>query len=89
MPIITVKVTEQELCAISEFATQCGESISELMRKSVIRNVTLADGYGQLDPSYDFRMKMPPNCPASVQRQITESNYNKIRHIMGMKRIKL
>ena len=82
-------VSEQELLAISEYAAQCGETVSDLIRKCVIRHATLADGYGRLDPSYEFRMKMPHDSSASVQRQITEANYNRIRKLMGMTQIKL
>ncbi len=89
MPIINIKVSNQELKAISEYAAQCGETMSNLIRKSIIREATLADGYGQLDPSYEYHMSIPENCSASSQRQITESNYNRIRKIMGLTMIKL
>jgi len=89
MPIISVKVSNQELHAISEYAAQCGETIPDLIRKSIIREATLADGYGDLDLSYEYRMRIPENCNASSQRRITELNYNKVRRIMGLTTIKL
>ena len=89
MPIIRIKVSSQEFHAIEEYAHQCGESASELVRKSVIREATLADYYGQLDDSYDFAMKIPDGCSASTESVIRESNYNKIREIMGLTKISL
>jgi hypothetical protein len=89
MPVINVVVSEQELKAISEYATQCSESISDLIRKSIIREATLADWYDRLGPAYNIKMRMPHGATASVQRRIIEANYNKIRRIMGLQKIKL
>jgi hypothetical protein len=89
MPTITVKLNKKEMDAIKEYASQCGESIPDLVRKSLIRDATLADGYGAGDHGYDFSMKVPQKMSARSESKATEKNYNKIRRIMGWKEIRL
>ena len=89
MPTITVKLSKKELDAIKEYASQCGESVPDLVRKSLIRDATLADGYGAGDTGYDFGMKMPQKMSARSDSKATEQNYNKVRRIMGWKEIRL
>ena len=89
MPKITIKLNKKELDAIKEYASQCGESVQDLVRKSLIRDATLADGYGGGGPGYEFGMKMPQKASARGDSKATERNYNKIRRIMGWKEIQL
>ena len=89
MPIITSELTQPELEAIREYANQCGETISDLVRKAMIREATLADGYGADDPRYEYRMAIGGKALRSEEHRIIQQNYNKIRKILGWKEIKL
>lgn len=73
--------------AVAEFARQCGESVPDLFRKLVIRDATLADGYGADDPSYDFRVILPLDDRALSDTQVLEFGYNRVRRILGWKEI--
>jgi uncharacterized protein DUF6290 len=89
MPTITSELTQKELEALREYANLCGETISELVRKAMIREITLADGYGIDDPQYEYQMTIPTRSTGRKEHQITQENYNKIRRILGWKEIKL
>ena len=89
MPSVSVKLSQQELDAVAEFARQCGESVPELLRKLAIRDATLADGYGADDPSYDFRVILPAGGHAFSDREVLELGYNRVRRILGWKEIRL
>jgi len=89
MPTVTLELTQSELQAICEYANQCGETISDLIRKSLIREVTLADGYGVDDPQYEYGMAVSPRAVRSEEHRIIQENYNKIRKILGWREIKL
>jgi hypothetical protein len=75
--------------ALEEYARHCGESVQSLVRKLVMRDATLADGYGADDPSYDFKIMLPSENSASADREQIQNTYNKIRRIMGWKEIQL
>ncbi len=89
MPVITSELTQPELDAIREYANQCGETISEIVRKSLIREATLADGYGADDPQYEYQMVVTSRGLRSNEHKIIQENYNKIRKILGWKEIRL
>jgi hypothetical protein len=88
MPTITAELSQKELEALREYASLCGETISELVRKSLIREITLADGYGADDPQYEYQITVSTRSK-SREHQIIQENYNKIRRILGWKEIKL
>ena len=88
MPTITTELSQKELEALREYANLCGETISELVRKSLIREITLADGYGTDDPQYEYQMTVPKRSRIR-EHQIIQENYNKIRRILGWTEIKL
>lgn len=89
LPTITAELTKKELEAIKEYASLCGETVPELIRKALIREVTLADGYGADDPQYEYQMLVPNQRLRSEERRIIQENYNKIRRILGWQEIKL
>jgi glutathionyl-hydroquinone reductase len=89
MPIITAELSQKELEAIREYANLCGESISDLVRKALIREATLADGYGTDDPQYEYHMTVPSKSLRTKEHEIIQDNYNKIRRILGWREIKL
>jgi hypothetical protein len=75
--------------AAEEFARQCGESVPDLMRKLIIRDATLADGYGADDSSYDFKMALPLEGRGPSDRDAMERTYNKVRRILGWSEVQL
>lgn len=89
MSTITLQLSQRELTAIQEYANQCGETISEIVRKALIREITLSDGYGADNPEYEYRMAVPDNMVRRDERKIIQENYNKIRRILGWREIKL
>lgn len=89
MPTITAELSQKELEAIREYANLCGETISDLIRKALIREATLADGYGTDDPSYEYQMATSSKLVRSKEHKIIEENYNKIRKILGWQEIRL
>ena len=89
MPTITVELNQKELEALREYANLCGETISDLVRKTLIREITLADGYGADDPRYEYQMAVPARALRTTEHKIIQENYNKIRRILGWKEIKL
>ncbi len=89
LPSIKIELNDKEMDAIEEYARQCGESIQSLVRKLVIRDATLADGYGADDSSYDFRITLPLENSSSADRARIQDTYNRVRRIMGWKEIQL
>jgi uncharacterized protein DUF6290 len=89
MPSITIELTNKELNAVREYANQCGETISELARKALIREATLADGYGSDDPQYEYQMIIPAKATRSKENTLIQENYNRIRRILGWSEITL
>jgi hypothetical protein len=89
LPSIKIELNEKEMDAVQEYARQCGESIQSLVRKLVIRDATLADGYGADDSSYDFRIMLPSENSSSADRARIQDTYNRVRRILGWKEIQL
>jgi hypothetical protein len=89
LPSVRVELTKKEMDAAEEFARQCGESVPELMRKLIIRDATLADGYGADDSSYDFKLILPLEGRRSSDREAMEQTYNRVRRILGWREIQL
>ncbi|NMJ87100.1 MAG: hypothetical protein EX285_04595 [Thaumarchaeota archaeon] len=52
MRTISSKVSEREHTAIQEYANQTGESVSNLIRKVVIRDTVFADGFCNVPDEY-------------------------------------
>lgn len=89
MPTIVIRLNDKEFEAICQYAEQCGETIPDLVRKSLIREATLADGFGADDPSYDYNMTVVVRkSSARQERRFVEQNYNRIRRILGWREIK-
>ena len=90
MPTISAKVNQKEFEAITEFANQCGETMSNIIRKVMIAEATfLSGGFGDDPKEYEHGMSVPDNIPDKECDRIIETNYNKIRRILGWKEIKL
>ena len=86
---ICIKVSEKESLAIEAYAVMCGESVSELIRKVVIQEITLKSRHTKDSKIYDYNMLVPVNISNDDENRIIEANYNKIREILGWKKISL
>lgn len=86
---LTIKLSTKEAKAIAQYAELCKENIPDLIRKALIREATLADGFGSDDPQYDYRIELPNNLSSTEQRKLLEAGYNKIRALLGWRLIKL
>jgi len=90
MPRICVKVSEKESVAIEAYAMMCEESTSELMLKIVIQEITFMknDTSKKLE-AYEYNMMIPIDISDYDEAKIIEANYNKIREIIGLKKINI
>ena len=88
MPTISAKVNKKELDAITEYANACGETVSNLVRKCMIRDATLM---GCFDDSkeYEYRISIPDNATGEEEDKIVQGTVNKIRRILGLEEVKL
>jgi hypothetical protein len=90
MPTISVKITHNEAAAIREYSRMCEESASDLIRKIVIQEITFMKNRSQKDPvSYEYHMLVQDTVSAREEKVFIEANYNKIRDILGWKKISL
>jgi len=89
MSTICIKVSEKESAAIEAYSIMCGESVSELIRKVVIQEITLKSRHTKDSEIYDYNMLVPVNISNDDENRIIEANYNKIREILGWKKISL
>ena len=88
MPIISAKLTERELEAIREYANAWGETVSNLIRKIMIRGVTFMGG-GDHVAEYRCEILIPDNVSGKEQTRIIEETYNKSRRILGLNEIEI
>ncbi len=85
---IHATVTKKEYEAIKEYAKMCDESISDLLRKTIIQEITLMrSAVKNIPTKYAYYMLIPADAPDD--NGIVEENYNKIREIIGLEKITL
>jgi hypothetical protein len=90
MSTICIEVSEKESLAIEAYAVMCGESTSELIHKVIIQEITfMKNGSTKDSEIYEYHMLVPENISYDEENQIIEANYNKIREILGWKKISL
>lgn len=90
MSTICVEFSEKEHVAVKEYAIICGESPTELIRKITIQEITFMKSRSTKDSEiYDYHMLVPENISYDDEQRIIEANYNKIRKILGWKKISL
>lgn len=87
MPTVSAKVSKKELDAITEYANACGETVSNLIRKAVIRDATFLDGFGDSN-DYNYDISVPDNVSSEQDIEIVKGCYNKCRRILGIEEIK-
>ena len=89
MPTVGSKVSQKELEAIQEYANQCGETVSNLIRKCVIQMAIMAGNNTNDISDYDFGVSIPDDIPGEQQDKMMEEKVNGIRKILGWKETKL
>ena len=86
MPTISANVTKRELDAIREYANACGETVSNIIRKSIIRQATFMDG-GEEHHEYHLSIMIPESISGNDETMIVQNTHNKIRRILGLNEI--
>ncbi|NMJ87894.1 MAG: hypothetical protein EX285_08690 [Thaumarchaeota archaeon] len=79
MPIVSSKVSPKEQAAIVEFAAQQGDTISNVIRKACIGEITLLE-YDSHKLEYQFENWINT---AESEDGIMQRNVNTIRKILG------
>ena len=87
MPTISSKVNKKEIDAITEYADACGETVSNLIRKLLIRQATFMDGTENV-AEYRCFISIPDNITGEEETKLIQGTYNKIRRILGINEIK-
>ena len=88
MPTISAKVSKKELDAITEYANACGETMSNLIRKVLIREATFMNGAGNVE-EYRCFISIPDNLKGDEDTKLVQGTYNKIRKILGLNEIQI
>lgn len=88
MPTISSKVNKKELDAITEYANACGETMSNLIRKVLIREATFMTGSPDTE-EYRCFISVPDNISGEEETKLVEDTINKIRRIIGLDSIKI
>lgn len=84
---IHVVVNKKEYAAIKEYAKMCDEIVSSLIRKIIIQEIAfLKNTPRDIPVEYAYRMTIPDD--VSDEEKVIEDNHNKIRAIIGLKKIR-
>ncbi len=83
MPTISANVDKKELDAIREYANACGETMSNLIRKVMIREAIYLNCFGG-PKKYECGFSIPENISGEEEDKIFENSVNKIRRILGL-----
>lgn len=65
-----------------------GETISNVVRKIMIRHITFMDGFKDYD-EYRVGISVPDNSSGEEETKIVQNAHNKVRKILGMEEIEL
>ena len=86
MPTISANVTKKELDAIREYANDCGETTSNLIRKVVIQDAIFLNGFGG-PKEYECDFSCPDNLSGEEEDEFLKNSVNKIRRILGVEEV--
>lgn len=86
MPTVSAKISKKEYDVISHFANSCGETISNLIRKTLIKEATFMNGFGG-SPEYDYSIIIPENTSGDAENKIVKDTHNHSRKILGFDEI--
>jgi len=83
MPTVSANVSKKELDAIREYANACGETMSNLIRKVLLTDVTFMNFYCD-SKEYHYDISVPDNVSSEGEDEIILGTYNRIRRILGL-----
>lgn len=83
MPTISANVSKKELDAIREYANACGETMSNLIRKSILTDATLMNFYND-SSEFIYGISIPDSLDANDETHILLNTCNKIRRILNL-----
>jgi len=86
MPTISANVTKKELDAIREYANACGETLSNLIKKTMVREAIYLNCYGG-PREYQCNISIPDNASSEEDNEIMKNSINKIRRILDIEEI--
>jgi len=86
MPTVSAKINGKEYDVIMNYANVCGETISNLIRKVLIKEATFMGGFGG-SVEYDCGIRIPDDCPGEEEDKIVKDAYNRSRRILGFEEI--
>ena len=90
MSTICSEFSEKESTAIEAYAVMCGESTSKLIYKITIQEITfMKNDISEKHGIYEYGMMVPADISDYDETKIIEANYNKIRKILGLKKINM
>ena len=84
MPTISSKVNKNELDAITEYANACDETVSNMIRKTVLGEAVFLKVYWDAK-EYDCKISVPENISGDEENRIVLGSINRARRILGLK----
>ena len=88
MPTVSTKISKKEHDAIVEYANACGETVSNLVRKAMVRHVTFMDGFHD-SKEYEVGISIPDNTTGEEETSIVQNTINKCRRILGLEQVEI
>ncbi len=86
MPTVSAKINPKEYQIISYYANVCGETISNLIRKILIKEATFMNGFGG-SSEYECCVIIPEDAAGEEESKIVKDTYNHSRKILGFEEI--
>ena len=86
MPTISSKISKKEHDAIIQYANACGETVSNLIRKVLIKDATFYNAFGG-SKEFECNIITPENCSSDDEDKIVKDTYNHSRKILGFEEI--
>jgi len=86
MVTVSAKISPKEYTVISHYANCCGETISNLIRKVLIKEATFSGGFGG-SSEYNCDVIVPDGCSGEEDSKITKDAYNYSRRVLGFEEI--
>jgi len=88
MPTISANVSKKEFDAIREYSNACGETMSNLIRKVMIREAIFLNCYGG-PKEYECNISIPDNASGDEEDEIMQNSINNIRRLLGIQKIEI
>ena len=86
MPTVSAKINPKEYELISHYANACGETISNLIRKVLIKEATFMNGFGG-SSEYECGILIPEGTSNEEDEKITKEAFNRSRRILCFEEI--